>query len=87
MIEWHYKGLGRIYVSKEGDIKRVEKILKELDPAEWEMYAPEEIIAVWTGKHDLIYVHKFEPNLEALAMRCLEEGIPVWWSSGYMRAD
>ncbi len=39
MSEWQYKGYGRIYVSTAEDIKRVEKILDDIDHDEWEFWA------------------------------------------------
>lgn len=83
MSNWVYKGYSRIFVRDEADIERVVNILKELDIAEWETYAPENIVTVWNGKPELVYNHKFELDTDKFYRACMEAGVAAWAVSSY----
>jgi DNA polymerase elongation subunit (family B) len=72
------KGLGRIYVTKEEDIEKVNEIIKEMDEFEWE-YLPDRFIAVFDEHLPAIYTHKFDSiDIDKLTARCWGRGIPIW---------
>ena len=82
------KAYGRIYVMPlpshsqvelgQGSLlERVEKIVRGVDEYEWGYYA-KGLVALFNGKVELIYTHKFEPCMDTITLRCWREGISVW---------
>lgn len=70
-----YKGFGRIIVGSEADKQRVSEILREIDDFEFG-YMPKDMIAVeGIDSTHLVYVGKFEPDLDELDKRLKAEGI------------
>ena len=75
------KGYGRIYVLDPSKVQRVEEVGEELDPYEWgPHYKIKGMVAPWpeSGEVELLYTHKFEPDLDALTAACWREGIAIW---------
>lgn len=81
MNPFTYKGYGRIYVLNQGDIYKVENIIKETDEFEWDYY-PTGLVAILDSYPNLIYVGEFELNFD-LEEECKKHNIPIFiFSSG-----
>ena len=77
-----YKGSGRIFVEKTEDIEKVRKIIKQTDKYEYE-YLPDDLIAVFNGKKELTYTHKFnDMDLNDLMVKCWNQGIKCFYMIG-----
>lgn len=73
------KGYGRIFVEKEEDIEKVKEVIQEMDDYEYN-YLPEKLIAVFEGKKEVIYTHKFcDLDLNDLMINCWNKGIKVFY--------
>jgi len=71
------KTYGRIFVAIKEHIKIVEDTIKEID--EFEVgYMPKEIVAVYGKDSELIYLHKFEIDVNALAKACMDKCVWIW---------
>lgn len=72
------KGYGRIFVTKQEDIWKVEAIIHDMDEFEYE-YLPKDFIAVFDVQPESIYLAKFcDLDLDELTRRCWMEGIWIW---------
>lgn len=72
------KGFARIYVHKEGDVERVDEIIKELDEFEHE-YLPSGMIAPFSEYPSLCYTHKFDGLcMNRLTAECWRRGVLIW---------
>ena len=88
-FNWNYKSYGRIFLSSEDHIERVDKMIKELDGFEHD-YLPSNIFGInpvgekWKDTN-LYYCGKFDPSDfgDELIKRCREEGIPIKIVSGH----
>lgn len=68
----------RIYVATPEDVGLVNGLLREIDAEEYEGYAPNGLVAVWTGEVRLVRNTKFAFDRNALERACLECGVSVW---------
>jgi hypothetical protein len=75
------KSYGRIFVRSTDEIERVSQIIKQLDEFEWG-YLPDHFIAVWPGKIEVTYGHKFEIDIDQLTEACWNAGIHVFCVTG-----
>jgi hypothetical protein len=75
------KTYGRIYVAKPEDVQVVKDTIKEVDGFEYE-YMPEDVVAVFGTDDELVYLHKFEIDANALAKACMEKGVWIWIVDG-----
>ena len=88
-FNWNYKSYGRIFLSSEDHIEKVDGMIKELDSFEHE-YLPNNIFGInpvgekWKDT-SLYYCGKFDPSDfgDELIKRCKEEGIPIKIVSGH----
>jgi hypothetical protein len=70
------KGYGRIYVAKEEDIEKVKNIIREIDKYEFEYYFPRDLIAVFDGKIESEYTHKFcDLDMTKVLEKAWQQGI------------
>lgn len=88
------KTYGRIFVQKEEDIKVVLDVIAEFFAYEVN-YLGKDVIAVWKGYKlieyegrvskyvELVYTHKFEPDLETLIAECMGRGVWVVGFTGH----
>ena len=94
MLQFPRKQYGRIFVSKQEDIKKVHKIIKQMDDFEYG-YLPEKLVAVFEPKErifdngskhwmiELEYTHKFDNlDLNKLQIRCWMTGVPIFCVMG-----
>lgn len=73
-----YKGLGRIFVRTKSEVAKVEKLIEQLDPIEYEGYYPEGLVTVFENMYfDVIPLGKFEVDLYKLYQLCLTKGIDI----------
>lgn len=72
-----YKGYGRIYVQNKEDIEKVEQIIKDNDPDEFEWYYPTGLVATIDEYPRVEYVGKFELNF-LLKEECMKQNIPIF---------
>jgi hypothetical protein len=73
------KSYGRIYVEKEEDIQRVKDIIKATDEFEYD-YLPKDLIAVFEGKKEMTYTHKFDDlDINDLIIKCWNKGIKCFY--------
>ena len=80
-MKWTFprKGYGRIYVEKLEDIDKVKLIIKDIDEYEFENYFNDDIIAVFEGRIETTYTHKFDSvDLSLLIERCWQQGIKMF---------
>lgn len=75
------KTWGRIYVAKPEHVQIVEETIKEVDEFEYD-YMPKGVVTVWGADNELIYLHKFEIDANALAKACMEKGVWIWVVDG-----
>jgi hypothetical protein len=74
-----HKGWGRIYVEKKEDVAKVKRIIKSMDEFEYE-YLPEDLIAVFEGKLQVAYTHKFtDIDINKLMFECWKQGIKCFY--------
>ena len=79
-ITMPYKNYGRVFVEKEEDIEKVKQIIKEINEEEYEYYLPKDLIAVFTGKKEVTYTHKFnEIDLNDLMIECWKQGVHCFY--------
>lgn len=80
------KDYGRIFVEKEEDVQKVEDIMKEIDPHEFNWYYPtgdymggnhERLVTVFSEKnYKSIYVGKFDDmDISKVLKKAWEQGI------------
>ena len=62
---------GRIFVSKQEDVEVVKKMIEKVDDFEFE-YMPDNVVAVFGEDDELVYLGKFEIDINALARACME---------------
>jgi len=73
-----HKGYARIYIRVGSDIPRVEEIIKEMDPFEFD-YLPPGMIAHYTHYPYTVYTGKFSDlDMDELTNKCWEKGIHIW---------
>lgn len=71
------KGYGRIYVARPEHVGFVRDAVRATD--EYELpYMPDDFVAVFEGKVELVYGHKFEADIHTLTLYCLKHGVWVW---------
>ncbi len=75
------KTYGRIYVSKPEDVAVVEATVREVDEFEFD-YMPKGLIAVYGTDDELVYLHKFEIDANALAKACMDKNVWIWVVDG-----
>jgi hypothetical protein len=75
--EFTYRGYGRIYVLREEDLELAEKLLRNSDPYEYEMYGVPNLITTADNYPHVIYLHKYEPKLRVFRELCKENNLPV----------
>lgn len=72
------KSYARIYTDKEENIEKIRTIIKRLDEFEFG-YLPNDLIAVYDGKIELVYNHKFDDlDLKELMDTCWNAGIHMF---------
>lgn len=76
MTAFKYKGYGRIYTFPKY-ILQVESLIKELDEFEWSYY-PEGLVVDFDRYPNVIYIGKFELNLEKFKEECDKRRLPVF---------
>lgn len=84
MVEMHFprKGYGRIYVEKQEDVQKVKDIIKNMDEFEYD-YLPDNLIAVFEGKIETVYTHKFcDLDIGLLMEKCWQNGIKMFCVEG-----
>ena len=64
-----------------GHVAEVIQTILEVDEFEAE-YMPTGIVAVFPEDKELIFLHKFEIDVNALALACMGKGIPIWVVDG-----
>ena len=85
-MQFPRKGYGRIFVEKEEDVKKVEEIMRELDPDEFGWYYPtgeflggnhERLVTTFSKENfKSIYVGKFDDmDMGEVMKRACEKGI------------
>lgn len=76
------KTYGRIFVAKPEHVAVVEETIKEVDEFEYD-YMPKGVVAVFgTDDAELVYLHKFEIDANALAKACMGKGVWIWIVDG-----
>lgn len=77
MNSFPYKGYGRIIVKTPEEKQKVIDLIKEIDDFEFP-YMPKDVIAVEKqDTTDVVYIGKFEPDLDELIQRCKQQGISI----------
>ena len=71
------KGYGRIYVKDKELIPFVENIISKMDEYEWEHYGPKDLVTTVDSYPRVVYLWKFELDLNELKSRCLKDGIKI----------
>ncbi len=78
MRTFTHKGYGRIYVQAEGDIEKVEAVIKGIDAFEFD-YLPDDFIATFSEYPRTVYTHKFSDlDIDHLTGVCWSQGVPVF---------
>ena len=79
MNSFEYKGYGRIFVASQEQIENAIQVLVEIDEFE-SNYLPDSIFS--TKERDLIYVGKFNPDMDAWNKACMEKhGFEFTWQT------
>jgi hypothetical protein len=68
MNSFTFKGYGRLYTFEEY-IETLEEVIKELDDFEWSYY-PKGLVSSVDEYPNVVYVGRFEPNLDDLKSAC-----------------
>lgn len=72
------KNYAAIYVNKPEDVKKVEAIIEEMDPFEYD-YLPEGLVKPFSEYPKTTYTHKFDAlDMNALTALCWSRGIFIW---------
>lgn len=72
-----YKGYGRIYVPTQEDVNKVEQIIKDNDPDEFECYYPPGLVTTIDEYPRVVYIGKFEICFD-LREECKKQNIPIF---------
>jgi hypothetical protein len=72
-----HKGYGRIYVKNHELIPFVENIISRMDEYEYEHYYPQDLVATVDYYPRVVYLGKFDLDLDELKSRCLRDGIKI----------
>lgn len=68
-------------MSKQEDVEVVKKMIEKVDDFEFE-YMPDNVVAVFGEDDELVYLGKFEIDINALARACMEVGVWIWYVDG-----
>jgi len=72
------KGYGRIYTRTEEDIRKVQRIIKEIDKYEYE-YMPKDLVTTFSDFPKVTFIGKFDDlDLNKLEALCFERGINIF---------
>lgn len=75
-MRFNRKDYGRIYTESEANVVRIRDMIRDINSDEYD-YLPDDLIAVDKGFDETVYNGKFyDFDLDALAARCEQEGIP-----------
>jgi hypothetical protein len=77
MNPFTYKGYGRIYTLTKEDAVKVEELIEELDPFEYDPYYSSGLVTTIDYYPGVVYVGKFELNFD-LKEECRKRNIPVF---------
>lgn len=77
-INWRIeKGYGRIYVKDSELIPLVEGIISKMDEYEFKYYYPSDLVATVDDYPNVVYLGKFDLDLNELKSRCLNSGVKI----------
>lgn len=73
-----YKGYSRIFVHKQEDMEQVAQILKDIDSDEYECYAPNDLLAVYSETEPLVYNGKFDLDIDRFYKECFLKNVSAY---------
>ena len=69
------------FVAKKEHVETVNETIREVDAFE-AGYMPDDVVTVYSEDAELVYLHKFEIDINALAKACINKGVWIWYVDG-----